>query len=57
VPIGQSGSQGYGTLKLDVPPVLLKAAGAIAVRATSRQVRQFTESPLIKSIRPNRKLG
>jgi hypothetical protein len=43
--------------KLDVPPVLLKAAGAIAVRATSQQVRQFAGHPLVKSIRANRKLG
>jgi hypothetical protein len=42
--------------KLDVPPVLLKAAGALAVRATSQQVRQFAEHPLVKSIRPNRRL-
>ena len=43
--------------KLDIPPVLLKAAGALAVRATSQQVRQFAEHPLVKSIRPNRKVG
>jgi hypothetical protein len=43
--------------KLDVPPVLLKAAGAIAVKATSQQVRQFAEHPLVKAIRPNRKVG
>jgi hypothetical protein len=42
--------------KLDTPPVLLKAAGAIAVRATSQQVRQFVDHPLVKAIRPNRKL-
>jgi hypothetical protein len=41
---------------LDVPPVLLKAAGAIAVRATSQQVRQFAGHPLVKSIRANRRL-
>ena len=43
--------------QLDVPPVLLKAAGAIAVRATSQQVRQFADHPLVKAIRPNRKLA
>jgi hypothetical protein len=43
--------------KVDIPPVLLKAAGAIAVKATSQQVRQFAEHPLIKAIRPNRRLG
>lgn len=42
--------------RLDVPPVLLKAAGAVAVRATSQQVRQFADHPLVKSIRSNRKL-
>jgi hypothetical protein len=42
--------------KLDTPPVLLKAAGAIAVRTTSQQVRQFADHPLVKTIRPNRKL-
>jgi hypothetical protein len=36
---------------------LLKAAGAIAVKATSQQVRQFAEHPLVKSIRPNRRFG
>ena len=43
--------------KLDVPPVLLKAAGAIAVRATSQQVQQFADHPLVKALRPNRKLA
>jgi hypothetical protein len=43
--------------QVDIPPVLLKAAGAIAVRATGQQARQFANHPLIKSIRPNRKLG
>ena len=42
--------------KLEVPPVLLKAAGAVAVKATSQQVRQFAEHPLVKAIRPNRRL-
>src|SRR5713226_2230400 len=45
------------TALLEVPPVLLKAAGAVAVKATSRQVRQFVEHPLVKSIRPNRRLA
>ena len=44
------------TERLDVPPVMLKAAGAIAVQATSQQVRQFADHPLVKSIRPNRQL-
>ena len=42
--------------RLEVSPVLLKAAGAIAVRATSQQVRQFANHPLVKAIRPNRRL-
>ena len=42
---------------LDTPPVLLKTAGAIAVRATSQQVRQFADHPLVKAIRLNRKLS
>ena len=45
------------TALLDVPPVLLKAAGAVAVRATSRQVRQFVRHPLVKTIRSNRRLA
>ncbi|HEX4964799.1 MAG TPA: hypothetical protein VF173_28560 [Thermoanaerobaculia bacterium] len=39
---------------LGTPPVLLEAAGALAVRATSRQVRGFVDHPLVKSVRPNR---
>src|SRR5579864_311844 len=30
---------------LDAPPVVLEAAGALAVRASSRQVRKFIEHP------------
>lgn len=41
---------------LDVPPVVLEAAGALAVRARSEQVRQFVDHPLVKAVRPNRKL-
>jgi hypothetical protein len=43
--------------KLGVPPVLLKVAGAIAVKATSQQVREFTGHPLVKTIRLHRRLG
>lgn len=43
--------------RLDIPPVLLKAAGAVAVKATSSQVRQFAGHPLVKAIRPNRRLA
>ncbi len=42
---------------LDVPPVVLKAAGAVAVKATSKQVQQFVDHPLVKAIRPNRQLA
>lgn len=41
---------------LDSPPVVLEAAGALAVRATSRQVRNFVGHPLVKSVRLNRRL-
>ena len=41
---------------LDTPPVVLEAAGALAVRATSRQVRRFMDHPLVKTLRPNRRL-
>ena len=41
---------------LDTPPVVLESAGALAVRASSRQVRQFMDHPLVKSVRPNRRL-
>jgi hypothetical protein len=41
---------------LDFPPVVLEAAGALAVRATGRQVRGFVDHPLVKAVRPNRRL-
>ena len=41
---------------VEVPPVLLKAAGAVAVRASSREVQKFVAHPLVKRIRSNRKL-
>ena len=41
---------------VDVLPVLLKAAGAVVVKASSREVRQFMDHPLVKRIRSNRKL-
>jgi len=41
---------------LQTPPVILEAAGALAVRATSREVRDFVDHPLVKSVRPNRRL-
>ncbi|HSS51471.1 MAG TPA: hypothetical protein VLX28_21210 [Thermoanaerobaculia bacterium] len=41
---------------LEAPPVVLEAAGALAIRATSRQVLDFVDHPLVKSVRPNRHL-
>ncbi|MBM4257151.1 MAG: hypothetical protein FJ147_14785 [Deltaproteobacteria bacterium] len=41
---------------VDVSPVLLKAAGAIAVKASNREVRKFVDHPLVKCIRSNRRL-
>src|SRR5215213_1905153 len=41
---------------VDTPPVVLEAAGALAVRANGHQVRQFVDHPLVKSVRPNRRL-
>ena len=41
---------------LDTPPVVLESAGALAIRASSRQVREFVDHPLVKAVRPNRRL-
>ena len=41
---------------LDHSTTVLKAAGAIAVKASSRQVRQFANHHWVKAIRPNRRL-
>jgi hypothetical protein len=41
---------------LDTPPVVLETAGALIVRANSEQVRQFVSHPLVKAVRPNRRL-
>jgi hypothetical protein len=38
------------------PPVMLKSAGALAVRATGKQVLEFVDNPLVNFIRPNRQL-
>ncbi len=46
----------YLESEVDLRTTLLKAAGAIAIRATGRQVRRFVEHPLVKAIRPNRRL-
>ena len=39
---------------LDEPPVRLKAAGALAVRATGKQALKFVDHTLVRFIRPNR---
>ncbi len=41
---------------LGMSPVVLESAGAVAVRANSRQVREFVADPLVRAIRLNRKL-
>jgi hypothetical protein len=40
---------------LDSKPVLLEAAGAVAIRALSWQVRRFLDHPLVKALRLNRR--
>jgi hypothetical protein len=42
---------------LDEPPVQLRAAGALAVRATGKQALDFVDHTLVKFIRPNRWIG
>lgn len=41
---------------LNSSPTMLKAAGAIAVRANREQVQQFITHPLVKAVRSNRPL-
>lgn len=41
---------------LDTPPKVLETAGALAIKATGSQVRELAEHPLVKAIRPNRRL-
>ncbi len=38
------------------PPNILKAAGALALRATREQTRMLSKHHLVKAIRPNRRL-
>lgn len=40
---------------LGMSPVVLESAGAVAIRANSRQVREFVGDPLVRAIRLNRK--
>lgn len=42
--------------QMQLPTTILKAAGAIAVRASGKDVRHILEHPMVKAIRPNRKL-
>lgn len=42
---------------VDEQPVVLRSAGAVAVKATPQQMRGFAEHPLVKAIRVNRHLG
>ncbi len=48
--------QAFLTGLLGTPPVLLAAAGALAVKANCRQARRLAEHPLVKAIRVNRRL-
>ncbi|MBF0383867.1 MAG: hypothetical protein HQL69_22860 [Magnetococcales bacterium] len=42
--------------KMHLTPTILKAAGAIVVRASGHDVQLILKNPLVKAIRPNRKL-
>ncbi len=42
---------------VDTPPVVLQAAAAVAVKATSEQVLSFIDHRLVKAIYPNRFLS
>ncbi len=42
--------------QMHLTTTVLKAAGAIAVRASGEDVRHILEHPMVKAIRPNRKL-
>ncbi len=42
---------------VDEPPVILKSAGVVIVKATGRQAQSFAGHPLVKAIYPNRRLG
>jgi hypothetical protein len=41
---------------LDQPVTLLKSAGALVVQANREQLRAIIEHPLVKAVRPNRRL-
>ena len=42
---------------LDSPPVELASAGAFAIEASRQEVLHLLEHPLVKALRPNRKLA
>jgi hypothetical protein len=47
----------YLTDLLGEEPTLLTAAGALAVEASGEQMRRVLEHPLVKTVRPNRRLA
>lgn len=47
----------YLRSRLAVEPVELAAAGAFAIEATREEARRLLGSPLVRAIRPNRKLS
>lgn len=42
--------------QMHLTTTILRAAGAIAVRASSQEVQRILQNPMVKAIRPNRKL-
>jgi len=52
-----SGLAAFASELLDEPPKTLRAAGALAVCATPKQAKALAEHRLVKTIRPNRRLG
>ena len=46
----------YLSDELRLPTTILRAAGAIAILANSRQVRELAAHALVKGVRPNRNL-
>lgn len=45
---------GYLSSVLEEPPVILRAAGAIGINATARELEVISRHPLIERIHPNR---
>ncbi len=46
----------FASSLLPEPPKTLRAAGALVLRATPAQARELAAHPLVKAIRPNRRL-